>query len=240
MKAISTMPARTFVEVAADAYVRGEDYRPHPPVMKEVGRIGPINLVEPPEDYLDQLWGRCLTQGEADLYRALIEQLVEALKSGDLHSHKPPLMVLNPAGAVNLEGDYIYLHEFRKWSEDNHLRFPKNWHALVMAATEPRGEPVRIEGTEQPVQLRERATRAPRLPTRAMLNEWSGKFPYGADVGRNAACIAFSQWLESAGHMRVTPRTLNKWFTWNNRTWKLEPTQEAIDRGFEINGVENS
>lgn len=197
MKPLAAMNIRKFLDVATDAYVRGEDYRPHPPVMKKVGRIGLITAYEPPEDYLDQLCGRCLKQGEADLYRALSQQLVEALKSGDLHSHKPPLMVLNPAGAVNLEGDYIYLHEFRKWSEDNHLRFPKNWHALVMAATEPRGEPVRIEGTKRPVQLR-----TPRGPV--------------PDAKKNAAYLEGSESLIGVaqelvdGGQKLTAETLGK------------------------------
>ena len=241
MKGISVMNARKFVEVATDAYVRGEDYRPHSPVMKKVARVGLITFHEPPEDYLDQLWGRCLTQGEADIYIALGQQLVDALKSGDLPSHKPPLMVLNPAGAVNLDGDYIYLDEFKKWSEGNRLRFPKDWHALVMAATEPKGEPVRIEGTERPVRLREKATRKAKLPTLAMLHEWSTKFPYGENVGKHQACIDFAEWLMAQGYFaKITERTLEKRFGWNDRTWKLEPNAEALRIGFETNGVESS
>lgn len=240
MKPIAAMIARRFVEVAADAYVRGEDYRPHSPVMKEVARVGTIKFMEPPEDYLDQLWGRCFTLSEADAYRALIEQLVDALKSGDLPSHKPPLMVLNPAGAVNLEGDYIYLDEFKEWCKQNRLLYPENWHALVMDATEPRGEPVEIAGTEQPMQLREKATRKPKIPTRAMLDEWSAMFPYEENVGKNQACIAFAGWLTNQKGFRVTDRTIHTWFTWNNRTYQLEPSDEALQRGFETNGVESS
>jgi hypothetical protein len=195
MKPISTMIARRFIEVAADAYVRGEDYRQHRPAMKKVGLSGLGR--EPPEDYLDQLWGRCLTIVEAGTYRALIEQLVDALRTGDLPSHKPPLMVLNPAGAVNLESDYIYLHEFRTWSEKNRLNYPKNWHALVMAATEPRGEPVRIEGTERPVQLR-----TPRGPV--------------PDAKKNAAYLEGSESLIGVaqelvdGGQKLTAKTLGK------------------------------
>lgn len=195
MKPISTMIARRFIEVAADAYVRGEDYRPHRPAMKKVGLSGLGR--EPPEDYLDQLWGRCLTIVEAGTYRALTKQLVDALRTGDLPSHKPPLMVLNPAGAVNLESDYIYLHEFRTWSEKNRLNYPKNWHALVMAATEPRGEPVRIEGTERPVQLR-----TPRGPV--------------PDAKKNAAYLEGSESLIGVaqelvdGGQKLTAETLGK------------------------------
>ena len=239
MKPISTMIARRFIEVAADAYVRGEDYRPHRPAMKKVGLSGLGR--EPPEDYLDQLWGRCLTIVEAGTYRALTKQLVDALRTGDLPSHKPPLMVLNPAGAVNLESDYIYLHEFRTWSEKNRLNYPKNWHALVMAATEPLGEPVRIEGIAQLVQLREKATRKAKLPTLAMLHEWSTKFPYGENVGKHQACIDFATWLMAQGYFAtITERTLEKRFGWNDRTWKLEPNAEALRIGFETNGVESS
>ena len=195
MKPISTMIARRFIEVAADAYVRGEDYRPHRPAMKKVGLSGLGR--EPPEDYLDQLWGRCLTIVEAGTYRALTKQLVDALRTGDLPSHKPPLMVLNPAGAVNLESDYIYLHEFRTWSEKNRLNYPKNWHALVMAATEPRGEPVRIEGTKRPVQLR-----TPRGPV--------------PDAKKNAAYLEGSESLIGVaqelvdGGQKLTAETLGK------------------------------
>jgi hypothetical protein len=240
MKVIAIMNAREFIEVATDALVRGDDYRPHPPVMKEVARNSLGVFLEPPEDYLDQLWGRCLTQHEASLYQAVSQQLVDAFKSGELPSRKPPLMVPNRGGTSDLEGSVIYLGDFKAWIKRDALQCRKNWYALVMAATEPKGGPVRIEGMEQPVQLREKATRAPKIPTRAMLAEWSAKLPYGEDVGRNAACQAFSKWLKEAGHMRVTSRTLNKWFAWNNRTYKLEPTQEAIDRGFETNGVEAS
>ncbi len=221
MKPISVMNVRKFVEVATDAYVRGDDYRPHPPVMKKVGSIG----YEPPEDYLDQLWGRCLTQGEADLYRALIEQLVDALKSGDLPSHKPPLMVLNPAGAVNLDGDYVYLDEFRKWSEKNRLNYPKNWHALVMAATEPQGEPVRIEGIAQPVQLREQRIGARKVPTPEQMTRFNKQVAVNWDASKNKVMIAFSKWLyEQEGGDRITPKTLGTYFSVNFRDHVLTPT----------------
>lgn len=240
MKPIAAMIARRFVEVAADAYVRGEDYRPHSPVMKEVARVGTLKFTEPPEDYLDQLWGRCFTLAEADTYKDLIEQLVDALKNGDLPSHKPPLMVVNRGGTADLDGSYVYLDEFKSWIEKNRLRYPKDWHALVMAATEPQSEPVHVEGTAQPVQLREKATRKPKIPTRAMLDEWSAKFPYGENVGKNQACIAFAGWLTNQKGFRVTDRTIHTWFTWNNRTYQLEPSDEALQRGFEANGVESS
>ena len=215
MKPISTMIARRFIEVAADAYVRGEDYRPHRPAMKKVGLSGLGR--EPPEDYLDQLWGRCLTIVEAGTYRALTKQLVDALRTGDLPSHKPPLMVLNPAGAVNLESDYIYLHEFRTWSEKNRLNYPKNWHALVMAATEPRGEPVRIEGTERPVQLR-----TPRGPV--------------PDAKKNAAYLEGSESLIGVaqelvdGGQKLTAETLGKALEVKYKT-KIE--LQELDDGLE-------
>ena len=240
MKPIAAMIAGKFVEVAADSFVRGTDYRPHRPVMKEVARVGTIKFMEPPEDYLDQLWGRCFTLAEADTYKAVIGQLVDALKSGDLPSRKLPLMMLNPAGAVNLEGDRIHFDEFKKWSEKNRLQYPKNWHALILAATEPQGEPVHVEGMAQPVQLREKATRKPKIPTRAMLDEWAEKFPYGENVSKNQACIAFAEWLTHQKGFRVTGRTIHTWFTWNNRTYQLEPNDEALQRGFENNSVENS
>ncbi|MEL5848238.1 MAG: hypothetical protein U7M05_02600 [Candidatus Igneacidithiobacillus chanchocoensis] len=156
---ITVMNVRKFIEVAADAYVRGENYRPYPPVMKEVATWGAIKFVEPPADYLCQLWGPSFSQDEATIYRQLIDQLVNALKSGALPSRRPPLMVPNPVGDVNLESDVIYLHEFKAWLEKNELRALRNWYALVMAATEPGAEPVRIEGTEQSVQFLEKRGR---------------------------------------------------------------------------------
>ncbi|WP_437558799.1 hypothetical protein [Acidithiobacillus sulfuriphilus] len=240
MKAISIMNARKFVEVAADAYVRGRDYRPHSPVMKEVARVGTIKFMEPPEDYLDQLWGRCFTLAEADTYKAVIGQLVDALKSGDLPSHKPPLMVVNRGGTTDLDGDSVYLDEFKGWCKQNRLRYPKDWHALVMDATEPQGDPVHIEGTEQPVQLRGKATRKAKIPTRELLDEWAEKFPYDENVGKNQACIAFAKWLTNQKGFPVGSRTIHTWFTWNNRTYQLEPNDKALQRGFENNSVESS
>ncbi len=241
MKPIPAMIARRLVEAAADAYVRGEDYRPHKPVMKEVARVGAIKFMEPPEDYMDQLWGRCFTPDEAYLYGQLIEQLVRALETGDLPSRAYPLMMVNQGGTADFDHSYVFLDEFKAWSKKNRLLYPKNWHALVMAATEPQGEPIHIEGIAQPVQLREKATRKPRMPTRAMLDEWSTKFPYGENVAKHQACKDFATWLMAQGYFaKITERTLEKWFTWNERAWKLEPTAEALERGFENNGVESS
>lgn len=246
MNTVKAVRADTLVEVAADAYVRGEDYRPRPPVMRETARrvVGgfTFKFMEPPEDYLDQLFGRCITPAEAQLYHAVTDQLTKAIKTGQLKSYAWPLYIPNtPTEADILGSSIIKIVDFKKWVHKYNPAARKDWLDLILAATEPQGEPVRIEGIVQPVQLREKATRTPKLPTRAMLDEWSAKHPYVENVGKHKACFAFAGWLKAKGYFpSIHGRTLETWFDWNNRAHRLEPNDKALLRGFETNGVESS
>lgn len=233
---VQAMNTRQFIEIAADTYVRGPDHRAY--LNKRADVTAPI------DDYLDQLWGPSFTPQQAELYKSVIQQLLDNILSGALKTYAWPMLVVDPRPSMETienNGSVILLADFRKWVKKNSPAARPDWVDLIMEATEPEGIPTQSPVAGSPkVQMRGKATRKPKLPTRAQLNEWGEKFPYAENVGRNAACIAFSRWLKEAEYMDVSSRTLNGWFDWNNSTWKLEPNEKALQRGFESNGIEAS
>lgn len=190
------------------------------------------------------------------LHETRMAQLVgimeAAVKSGELphRSHNmfgyvmPPSDALDDAGNVRPD-TILALGDVWKWRKDQGVETTNSPEALdALFKSMCPGTQVDVtpedQADGQKVVTIKRRDGALKLPTRAQLDEWEEKFPFAKNVGKNAACIAFASWLKTAGYKDVTSRTLNDWFKWNERTWKLEPNEKALQRGFETNGVESS
>lgn len=182
MNTVKAVRADTLVEIAADAYVRGEDYRPRPPVMRETGRYvfggSTFKFMEPPKDYFDQLFGRCITPAEAQLYHAVTDQLTKAIKTGQLKSYAWPLYIPNtPTEADILGSSIVKVADFKEWVHKYSPAARKDWVDLILAGIEPVGDPVQLPRQPEAPALqimqkkqRGRPSRSPEL--QALYDDW--------------------------------------------------------------------
>lgn len=216
MRTVKAVNADTLVEVAADAYVRGKDYRPRPPVMRERSRrvvgASTFRFVEPPEDYLDQLFGRCISPAEGELYRAVRDQLVKAVKDGQIPSYAWPLYVPNAPGDADLRASIVKLADFKKWITKHNPTARKDWLELILDGLEPLGDPVQSPEQPEAVQIMEkkqrgRPSRSPEL--QALYGDWKTHAVAAArDLHRYSDTITrrrLAEWMGNPKHH--DPRT---------------------------------
>jgi hypothetical protein len=191
-----------------------------------------------------------------ELYDTRIDQTVRimeaAVKAGALphRSHNMFGYVMPPSDALDDDGNvrtdtWLALSDVWQWRKDQGVETTKSPEALdALFKSVCPGAQADVTPEDQADGQKVIATKkrpgAIKLPTRAQLDEWQEKFPFAENVQKHKACIAFAGWLGKAGYKQVDERTLESWFNWNNATWKLEPNENALQRGFETNGVEAS
>lgn len=232
---VQAMNTRQFIEVATDTYVRGPDHRAKPVRMNKVGANQFGTFYEPPDDYVEQLFGRCITPQENELYKAVQQQLVKNILSGAIKTYEWPLMVLDThptIETIETRPSVILLADFKKWVKQNNPAARADWLDLIMDATEPEGEPIQPAAPDSPkVQVRGKATRAPKIPTQEQLDEYAEVMPFSENVGKWRACDALAGWLVSKGYFGyITGRSLGNWVDWDNTSRRLKHSNKALSR----------
>ena len=162
---VQAMNTRQFIDVATDTYVRGPDHRAKPVRMNKVESNGFGQVCEPLGDYLDRLWGPSFTPQQAELYKAVQQQLIDNILSGAIKTYALPLLVLDKhptLQTIEMGSSVILLADFRKWVKKNNPAARMDWLALIMDATQPTGDPVQPDSPGMPVvQVRTKKPRGP-------------------------------------------------------------------------------
>ncbi|WP_215890412.1 hypothetical protein [Acidithiobacillus ferridurans] len=117
------------------------------------------------DDYLDQLWGPSFTPQEADLYKAVQQQLIDNILSGAIKTYAWPMLVpdMRPTiETIETDSSVILLADFQKWVKKNNPAARADWLDLIMDATQPTGDPVQPDSPGMPVvQVRTKKPRGP-------------------------------------------------------------------------------
>jgi hypothetical protein len=149
------MNTRQFIEIAADTYVRGPEHRAY--LNKRADVTAPIDV------YLDQLWGPSFTPAQALIYRGVLDQLYSAVMCRAIKTYRWPMYVVDShPSPETIDESIVVLSDFQAWVKANTPAARPDWVSLVMAATQPAGDPVQpaSPGTS-PVQIRTKRPRGP-------------------------------------------------------------------------------